>query len=48
MPEYEITIKVNDGGQTVVTVDVRCLDLQRAIALLDQIRSVQPTVVLEG
>lgn len=47
MPEYEISLTVKEAGVPVVTVDIRCADIQKAIALLDTIRSVQANVVVE-
>lgn len=46
--EYEITITVKESDDSVVTVDVRCRDLQKAIALLDAVRSVSANVVVES
>ena len=36
--EYEIGISVKESGIEVVQVTVRCGDIQKAIALLDNIR----------
>lgn len=36
--EYEIAIVVKEQGNEVVNVAIKCLDIQKAIALLDSIR----------
>jgi hypothetical protein len=36
--EYEIAISVKEAGVEVVAVQLKCADIQKAIALLDNIR----------